>query len=246
MSESGSDHFSDLEEEASEVSSQAKREVSPGERGLSSTSVPEVIQGAELEKLLLEENFLRNFEREYLHLPLNEALPELQSAQIPTRKRGQPVKESTNLQRAVRSRTSTRSPSPQRFNSPPRGQPKLQPAEEPFNLLSKSERVDDILRETEEFVRNAFLFLQDDVYPATNKVGRALSRFKDKFCKRCAHFRIFHQGDLNVFVQIDLRNPGQPPRAVIWGEERFKVVQALHKGEGHYGGSEKTRLKVAD
>jgi hypothetical protein len=24
------------------------------------------------------------------------------------------------------------------------------------------------------------------------------------------------------------------------------VVQALHEGEGHYGGAEKTRLKVAD
>jgi hypothetical protein len=122
----------------------------------------------------------------------------------------------------------------------------LQPAEEPFNLLSESERVDGILREKEEFVRNAFLFLQDDVYPATNKVGHALSRFKDKFCKRCAPFRIFRQGDLDVFVQIDPRNPGQPPRTVIWGEERFKVVQALHEGEGHYGGAEKTRLKVAD
>jgi hypothetical protein len=26
----------------------------------------------------------------------------------------------------------------------------------------------------------------------------------------------------------------------------FNVVQALHEGEGHYGGAEKTRLKVAD
>jgi hypothetical protein len=122
----------------------------------------------------------------------------------------------------------------------------LQPAEEPTNPLSGSERADGILREKEEFVRNAFLFLQDDVYPTTNKVGRALFRFKDKFRKRCAPFRIFCQGASDVFMQIDPRNPGQPPRTVIWGEERFKVVQALHKGEGHYGGAEKTHLKVAD
>jgi hypothetical protein len=77
MSESGSDHFSDLEEVASEVSSQAKREASPGERGLLGISVPEDIQGAETEELLSEENFLGDFEREYLHLPLNEALHEL-------------------------------------------------------------------------------------------------------------------------------------------------------------------------
>jgi hypothetical protein len=49
-----------------------------------------------------------------------------------------------------------------------------------------------------------------------------------------------------VFVQIDPKNPGQSPRRVIWGEERFKAVQALHEGEGHYGGIKKTRLKVAD
>jgi hypothetical protein len=107
-------------------------------------------------------------------------------------------------------------------------------------------RVDEVLREKEDFVRNAFLFLQDDVYPATNKVGHALSRFKDKFRKRCAPFRIFRQGDSDVFVRIDPKNPGQPPRRVVWGEERFKVVQALHEGEGHYGGVNKTRAKVAD
>jgi hypothetical protein len=124
LSESGSDHFSDLEEEASEVLSQAKREASPGERGLLDISVPEVMQGAEPEELLSEESFLGDFEREYLHLPLNEALPELQSAQSPTRKRGQPVNESTDLQQAVRSRTSSRFPSPRRFNFPPRCQPR--------------------------------------------------------------------------------------------------------------------------
>jgi hypothetical protein len=30
-------------------------------------------------------------------------------------------------------------------------------------------RVDEVLREKEEFVRNAFLFLRDDIYPTTNK-----------------------------------------------------------------------------
>jgi hypothetical protein len=50
-----------------------------------------------------------------------------------------------------------------------------------------------------------------------------------------------------VFVRIDPKNPWHPPRRVVWGEERFnKVVQTLHKGEGHYGGFNKTRAKVAD
>jgi hypothetical protein len=54
------------------------------------------------------------------------------------------------------------------------------------------------------------------------------------------------QGDYDVLVRIDPGNPSSSPRRVVWGEERFKVVQALHEGEGHYGGAEKTRLKVAD
>jgi hypothetical protein len=119
-------------------------------------------------------------------------------------------------------------------------------AEEPSNPRSGLARVDEVLREKEEFVRNAFLFLQDDTYPATSKIGQALSRFKDKFRKRCAPFRIFRQGDSDVFVRIDPKNPGHPPCRVVWGEERFKVVQALHEGEGHYGEVNKTRAKVAD
>jgi hypothetical protein len=137
--------------------------------------------------------------------------------------------------------------SPVDLNLPPEAHQELQPAEEPSSPLSELARVDEVLREKEEFVRNAFLFLQVDVYPATGKVGHALFRFKDKFCKRCAPFRNFRQGDSDVFMQIDPKNPGQPPRRVIWGpEERFKVVQALHEGEGHYGGVNKTRTKVAD
>jgi hypothetical protein len=62
----------------------------------------------------------------------------------------------------------------------------------------------------------------------------------------CAPFRILRQGDYDVLVRIDTGNPANPPRRVVWGEERLKVVQALHGGEGHYGGAEKTRLKVAD
>jgi hypothetical protein len=120
------------------------------------------------------------------------------------------------------------------------------PAEEPSNPRSKLARVDEVLREKEEFVRNAFLFLQDDTYLATSKVRQALSKFKDKFRKRCAPFRIFWQGDSDVFVRIDPKSPGHPPCQVVWGEERFKVVQALHEGEGHYGGVNKTRAKVAD
>jgi hypothetical protein len=64
--------------------------------------------------------------------------------------------------------------------------------------------------------------------------------------KRCAPFCILRQGDHNVLVRIDPGNPSSSPRRVVWGEERFKVVQAIHEGEGHYGGAEKTRLKVAD
>jgi hypothetical protein len=129
---------------------------------------------------------------------------------------------------------------------PPEANQELQPAEEPSNPLSGPARVDEVLREKEEFVKSAFLFLQDVIYPATNKVGHALSGFKDKFRKRCAPFRIFRQGDSDVFVRIDPKNPGQPPRRVIWGEERFKAVQALHEGEDHYGGVNKTRSKVAN
>jgi hypothetical protein len=73
MSESGSDHFSDLEEEVSEVSSPEEREVSPPEGGLFDESIPEVIQSAEPEELLSQDNFLGDFERAYLHRPLNEA-----------------------------------------------------------------------------------------------------------------------------------------------------------------------------
>jgi hypothetical protein len=59
-------------------------------------------------------------------------------------------------------------------------------------------------------------------------------------------FEFFWQGDSDVFVRIDPKNPGHPPRRVVWGEKQFKVVQALHEGEGHNGGVNKTRAKVAD
>jgi hypothetical protein len=118
--------------------------------------------------------------------------------------------------------------------------------EGPSNPLSARERAFAVWKEKEEFLRSAFLFLQDDVYPATDKVGRALNKFRENFRKRCAPFRILRQGDYDVLVRIDPGNPSSSPRRVVWGEERFKVVQALHEGEGHYGGAEKTRLKVAD
>jgi hypothetical protein len=118
--------------------------------------------------------------------------------------------------------------------------------EGPSNPLSARERAFAVWKEKEEFLRSAFLFLQDDVYPATDKVGRALNKFREKSRKLCAPFHILRQGDYDVLVRIDLGNPSSPPRRVVWGEERFKVVQALHEGEGNYGGAEKTRLKVAD
>jgi hypothetical protein len=49
------------------VSSPEEREVSPPEGGLSDVSIPEVIRSAEPEELLLQENFLGDFERAYLH-----------------------------------------------------------------------------------------------------------------------------------------------------------------------------------
>jgi hypothetical protein len=118
--------------------------------------------------------------------------------------------------------------------------------EEPSNPLSARERAFAVWKEKEEFLRNAFLFLQDDIYPATDKVGRALNKFRENFRKRCAPFRILRQGDYDLLVRIDPGNPANPSQRVVWGEERFKVIQALHKGEGHYGGAEKTRLKMAD
>jgi hypothetical protein len=117
------------------------------------------------------------------------------------------------------------------------------PAEEPSNPRFEFARADEVLREKEEFVRSAFLFLQDDTYPTTTEVGHALSKFKDKFRKRCAPFQIFLQGDSDVFVRIDPKNPGQPPRRVVWEEERFKVVQALHEGKGNHGGVNKPARK---
>jgi hypothetical protein len=44
--------------------------------------------------------------------------------------------------------------------------------EGPSNPLSARERVFAVWKEKEEFLRSAFLFLQDDVYPATNKLRR--------------------------------------------------------------------------
>jgi hypothetical protein len=82
------------------------------------------------------------------------------------------------------------------LNLLPEASQEPQPAEGPSNPRSKLARVDEVLREREEFMRNAFLFLQDDIYPTTSKVGHALSRFKDTFRKRCAPFRIFRQGGL--------------------------------------------------
>jgi hypothetical protein len=98
--------------------------------------------------------------------------------------------------------------------------------EGPSNLLSAREQEIAVLKEKEEFLRSAFLFLQDDIYPATDKVGRALNKFRENFRKRCAPFRILRQGDYDVFVRIDPDNPSSPPRRVVWGKERFKVVQA--------------------
>jgi hypothetical protein len=46
-------------------------------------------------------------------------------------------------------------------------------------------------------------------------------------------------------VRINVGDPSLEPRRVLWGEERFQAVQSIHEGEGHCGGFEKTRIKVA-
>jgi hypothetical protein len=90
--------------------------------------------------------------------------------------------------------------------------------EGPSNSLSARERAFAVRKEKEEFLRSAFLFLQDDVYhsyPATDKVGRALHKFRENFRKRCAPFRILRQGDYDVLVRIDPGNPSSSPRRVV-------------------------------
>jgi hypothetical protein len=64
-------------------------------------------------------------------------------------------------------------------------------------------------------MRSAFLFLQDDVNLAIDKVGRALNKFRENFRKRCAPFRILRQGDYNVLVRINPGNPSSSPRRVV-------------------------------
>jgi hypothetical protein len=205
-----------------------------------------VIQTPDPEEFLPEENFLGDFERAYLDRPLNRRSPELKRTRSPSVRRSQPVNESSDFQQVVRSRTATRSPSPVGFKPSARGQPRIPAGRGAFQSpLQTRARGRSSLGEGRVH-EERLPVLQDDIYPATSKVGHALSRFKDKFRKRCAPFRIFRQGDSDVFVRIDPKNPGQPPRQVVWGEERFKVVQALHEGEGHYGGVNKTRAKVAD
>jgi hypothetical protein len=85
----------------------------------------------------------------------------------------------------------------------------------PSNLLSAREREIAVLKEKEEFLRSAFLFLQDDIYPATDKVGRALNKFQENFRKRCEPFRILAARDYDVFVRIDPDHPFNPPRRVV-------------------------------
>jgi hypothetical protein len=117
------------------------------------------------------------------------------------------------------------------LNLPPEVNQELQQAREPSNPPSEPVRVDKVLREKEEFVRNAVLSLQDDVYPATNKVGHALSIFKDKFCKRCAPFRIFRQGTPTCLCESILKTQGSR-RAGLSGERNgLKLCKLCTKGK---------------
>jgi hypothetical protein len=106
------------------VSSPQKRGVSSAEGGLSDVSIPELIQSIEPEEFLPEQNFLGEFERANLDRPLNQRSPELKCTRSPSVRRGQPVNESSEFQRVIRSRTATRSPSPVGFKPSARGQPR--------------------------------------------------------------------------------------------------------------------------
>jgi hypothetical protein len=76
-------------------------------------------------------------------------------------------------------------------------------------------------------------------------VGKQLKRFWENFRKRCKPFRLIQEGDKDVMVRINVGDPSLEPRRVLWGEERFQAVQSIHEREGHCGGFEKTRIKVA-
>jgi hypothetical protein len=101
------------------------------------------------------------------------------------------------------------------------------------------------LQKKELFLRQALDYLRHSSYPASHKVGNQNRRFRDKVRQKCKPFRLIEKDGKQVMVGIEAENPSQEPRRVLWGEERLQVVQSIHDGEGHYGGVEKTRLKVS-
>jgi hypothetical protein len=237
MSINESDKFSDLDEEES------TREETTGISGL---SIPERIRTYDYEEVFSGRDPLGEFERDHVPPHLRYQSPEPVQTLSPKRKRGGSADEPSSNERGVRGRATTTLPTFERFNSaryrryrPPAGRGAFQ---SPLRTQAR----DRSLERERGVPAERFLFLQDDIYPATDKVGRALNKFREYFRDCCAPFRILRQGVYDVFVRIDPDNPSSPPRRVVWGEERFKVVQALHEGEGHYGGAEKTRFKVAD
>jgi hypothetical protein len=229
------DKFLDLDEEGS-----AREETT----GISGLSIPDLIQAYDDEEIFLGRDPLSEFEREHVLPHLKYQSLEPVRTPSPRRKRGVSTDEPASIERSVRPTTTL--PTIKRFNSagsrryrPPAGRGAFQSPLRTRAGIRSLERERGVLR-------SAFLFLQDDVYPATDKVGRALNKFREKFRKRCAPFCILRQGDYDVLVRIDPGNPSSSPRRVVWGEERFKVVQVPHEGEGHYGGAEKTRLKLVN
>jgi hypothetical protein len=105
--------------------------------------------------------------------------------------------------------------------------------------------VPSILQKKELFLRQALEYLRSSSYPESHKVGNQNRRFRENFRRKCKPFRLNEKDGKQVMVKIEAGNPSQEPRWVLWGEERLQVVQSIHDGKGHYGGVEKTRLKVS-
>jgi hypothetical protein len=179
ISVSESDKFSDLDEKGS-----AREETT----GISGLSIPDLIDNNE--EIFSERDPLGEFERDHVLPHLKYQSPEPVRTPSPRQKRGGSTDEAASIEQSVRGRETTTLPTIKRFNSagfrryrPPAGRGAFQ------SPLRTRAGVRSLERE-EEFLRSAFLFLQEDVYPAMDKVGRALNKFREKFRKRCAPFRI--------------------------------------------------------
>jgi hypothetical protein len=163
MSVSESDKFSDLDEEGS------AREQTTGISGL---SIPDLIQGYDDEEIFSGRDPLGEFERDHVLPHLRYQSPEPVRTPSPKRKRGGSTDEPSSNERGVGDEQQRlRLPSNDLTLQDTAGIDR-QLEEGPSNPLSARERAFAVWKEKEEFLRSAFLFLQDDVYPTTNKLRR--------------------------------------------------------------------------